>query len=122
MSTGQKQRTALASVLSVCPDILILDEPTRGMDYKRKSKLGKFLHELKMRGTTIVLITHDIEFAVEYCDRTVIMFNGEIVADGNKQEVLKDNLYYSSQINKLFYGIEEVVTFEEAMRLIEGAW
>ena len=122
LSTGQRQRTALASVLSVRPDILILDEPTRGMDYERKSKLGNFLCQLKTRGTTIVVITHDIEFAVEYCDRAVIMFNGEIVADGNKRDVLKDNLYYSSQINKVFYGFEEVVTFEEAMRLIEGTW
>lgn len=115
LSTGQKQRVALASVLSVGPEILILDEPTRGMDYQRKNDLGRLLLDLKLQGKTIILVTHDVEFAAEFCDRAVIMFNGEIAADGSKRDILKDNLYYSSQVNKLFYGIKEIITFEEAL-------
>ena len=114
LSTGQRQRTALASVLSVSPDILILDEPTRGMDYQNKRALADILTKAKKQGRTIILVTHDIEFAAELSNRVIIMFNGEVAADGERDEVLKNNLYYSSQMNKLFYGIADIMTFEEA--------
>lgn len=115
LSTGEKQRVALASVLSVFPRVLILDEPTRGMDYDKKNSLGELLLDLKKQDITIILITHDIEFAAEFCDRAVILFDGEIVASGTKDDVLKNNLYYSSQVSKLFHGIKDVVTFDRAL-------
>jgi energy-coupling factor transport system ATP-binding protein len=118
LSTGQRQRTALASVISVSPDILILDEPTRGMDYQNKRALADILKKARKQGMTIILVTHDIEFAAQVSDRVIIMFNGETVADGKSYEVLKNNLYYSPQMNKLFYGIADVMTFEEAELLI----
>lgn len=119
LSVGQKLRVVLAIILSAYPNILILDEPTRGMDYLNKAELGKLLLELKNQGVTIILATHDVEFAGEFCDRVVILFNGEIVADGNKKDVLVNNLYYSTQISKLFYGIRDVVVFEEAKKYLK---
>lgn len=121
LSAGQKQMAVLASILSVRPEILLLDEPTRGMDYRRKRKLGELLAELKSQGKTIILSTHDVEFAAEYCERAIILFNGEIAADGNKKEVLRDNLYYSTQASRLLYGMSDAVTFAEAERWIERA-
>jgi len=114
LSSGQKQRTALASIMCMLQEIILLDEPTRGMDYTNKQALGEMLLDLQNIGTTIVLVTHDVDFAAEYCDRVIIMHDGEIIGDGTKEEVLKSNLYYSSQISKLFNGFGDFVTFKEA--------
>ncbi len=120
LSMGQRQRTVLASVLSVSPEILLLDEPTRGMDYMNKNRLGQVLLDLKAKGTTIVLVTHDVEFAAEFSDRLIIMFNGEIAADGEKRAVLKDGLYYTTQLGRLFHGVEDIYTFEDAQRWLSA--
>jgi len=115
LSSGQKQRTALASVMCMAQDIILLDEPTRGMDYTNKESLGEMLLNFKNNGTTIILVTHDVDFAAEYCDRVVLMFEGQIIGDGAKQDILKNNLYYSSQVSKLFNGAEDFVTYKEAL-------
>ncbi|MGE5474337.1 MAG: ABC transporter ATP-binding protein [Ignavibacteriales bacterium] len=82
LSTGQRQRTALASIMCMFQDVLLLDEPTRGMDYTNKKALGELLQILKNEGTTIVLVTHDTDFAAEYSDRVILMNEGEIIKDG----------------------------------------
>lgn len=82
LSTGQKQRTALASVMCMFQNILLLDEPTRGMDYINKKALGELLQTLKNKGAAIVLVTHDMDFAAEYSDRIILMNEGEIIEDG----------------------------------------
>lgn len=119
LSGGEKQRLAIASILVMNPKILLLDEPTRGLDLEVKNKLGKVLKNLNEQGTTILMITHDVEFSSNYCNRFILMFNREIVADGNREEVLSDGIYYNTTLNKLFKNIDNTIfTEEEAMDFI----
>ena len=125
LSGGQKQRVALASVVAIQPRILILDEPTRGMEYRLKHELMDFLREYAGRGNTVILVTHDVETVAEYADRVVLLSNGEIVADGNKRQVLSQALLFSPQINQLVqafteYGIpDDILTVAELLEIIK---
>lgn len=96
-------------MLVLKPKIIFLDEPTRGLDYENKKRLGFFLRKLNKDGTAIVLVTHDVEFASEFCRRFILLFNGEIIADGGREDILSDSIYYTTQINKIFGGINDKV-------------
>lgn len=119
LSGGEKQRVAIACTLVSNPDILILDEPTRGMDSLAKDNLGKIIKGLAVKGKSIVLITHDANFAADYCDSVMLMFDGEIVAKGDAKDILYDSIYYSSQVAKLFKNKCKVIGSEEAIRLLK---
>jgi len=125
LSGGERQRVALASVLVAGPELLLLDEPTRGMDYRLKNDLGNLLRRQNEQGLTTVLVTHDVEFAAEYARQVAVMFDGRIVAAGSKQQILAGSAFYSPQIARLFNGIAgDVLTVSDAvekMRLIGGA-
>lgn len=101
------------------PDILILDEPTRGMDSTAKEKLGGIIKELSSRGKSIVLITHDADFAGDYVDSVVLMFNGEIVAKGAANAILYNSIYYSPQIAKVFKKKCRVIKSEDAIEILK---
>lgn len=119
LSSGERQRAALASVLVTRPDLLVLDEPTRGLDYRLKAGLGSFLAGRAATGTGVVLVTHDVEFAAEYATRVILMFAGRIVSDGSRHETLGQSVFYSSQIGKLCRGIgDDILTFAEAVERI----
>jgi energy-coupling factor transport system ATP-binding protein len=119
LSSGERQRVALASILVTDPDILLLDEPTRGLDNSLKEKIGVILQKLKEREKTIIVVTHDIEFAGEYLENISLMFKGSIVQTGNKYEVLGKGIYYSTQMNKLFDGfVDNIVTLNDAKNII----
>lgn len=121
LSGGERQRVALGTVLVTQPDVLLLDEPTRGLDVELKHQLGEILKFLNSQGTSILLITHDVEFAAEISDRVIIMSDGEIVADGNRREVLANSLYYAPQINRLFKGInDKVLNLTESKQIINN--
>ena len=113
LSGGEKERLALATILITEPDILLLDEPTRGLDYKSKEKLGKMLLDLvKDSNKTVIIVTHDMNFVSEYCDETILMLNGEVISSGSMREVLKEGIYYTSTAHKLS-GHKEIVKKEE---------
>lgn len=117
LSGGQRQRVAIASILVLKPDIILLDEPTRGIESELKIKLGQILKKLNMQGTTIILITHDVDFAALFCRRFVLLFNGSIAADGTKKEVLSGGIFYTTSINKLLKEkSSNIFTLEEALR------
>ena len=122
LSSGEKQRVALSSVMAAQPQILILDEPTRGLDYKLKKNLMHYLVEYKKEGGTILLITHDIELTAEFGKRVLLMSEGNIIADGTKHQVLANSLHFSPQINRLIqpftkYGISsDTLTVDEMLR------
>ncbi len=117
LSGGQRQRVAIASILVLKPEIILLDEPTRGLESALKSKLGHILKKLNAEGTAIILVTHDTDFASSFCKRYMLMFNGSIVADGGKQEVLADGIFYTTSINKLLRDKNRnIFTLEEALR------
>ena len=116
LSGGERQRVALASVLVRSPRVLLLDEPTRGLDAHLKTEMGEYLLDLAADGVSIIIVTHDIEFVAEYARRVLIMFTGEIVADGDKRAVMNNSLYYAPQLNKMFRGFYEgVITFQDAL-------
>ena len=106
LSGGEKQRVALASVLAAQPRILVLDEPTRGLEYHLKSELMQFLSEYRRQGNTVILVTHDVEIAAEYAARVVILSEGKVVVDGEKHDVLAQALLFSPQINRLLRAFE----------------
>lgn len=92
-SHGEKKRISVASILTMNPKILILDEPTAGQDYASYTRFMDFVSGLMGTVKTIILITHDTDLAIEYTDRTVILSNGRIVADGPTREVLANEEY-----------------------------
>ena len=125
LSGGEKQRVALASVLAIQPKILILDEPTRGMEYRLKSELMNFLNEYASQGNTVILITHDVETVAEYADRVILLSEGKIVVDGNKRDVLSRALLFSPQINRLVQAFEKygvpgnILTVDELLQILK---
>lgn len=90
LSYGQKKRVTICSILVLEPEIMILDEPTAGQDYRNYTRIMEFLKELNGRGITIVMITHDMHLMLEYADRSIVFNGGEIIADKSCAEVLTD--------------------------------
>ncbi|TLS47268.1 ATP-binding cassette domain-containing protein [Streptomyces montanus] len=101
LSEGQRLALALAVVLTARPPLLLLDEPTRGLDYAAKSRLVTVLRELASQGRAIVLATHDVELAAELSHRVVILADGEPVADGPTGEVVVASPSFAPQIAKI---------------------
>jgi energy-coupling factor transport system ATP-binding protein len=116
LSVGERQRVALASILVAEPQILLLDEPTRGLDYQQKEALTAFLEQEKGRGRTIIMATHDVELAAQCADRVVLLGEGQVVVDGPARQVMSESLIFASQINKLFRD-PALVTVADVLRL-----
>ena len=87
LSKGQRQRLAVAAILAMRPDILIVDEPTTGQDYHSVTAIMQLLRELQQQGKTIVIITHDMTLVTEYCQRIVAFLEGEVSFTGTPQQV-----------------------------------
>jgi energy-coupling factor transport system ATP-binding protein len=102
LSVGERQRVALAAVLVSEPELLLLDEPTRGLDYAQKKALIAFLEAQKAYGRTVIVVTHDVELVAQCAERVVLMGDGEIVVDGPTREVMSDSQVFATQIAKLF--------------------
>lgn len=102
LSGGERERAALAAVLVGVPRLLLLDEPTRGMDYSRKRALGRILREQCADGVAVIMATHDVELVGELATRVVLLGDGEIVADGSPRTVLSGSLTFATQMNKLY--------------------
>ncbi|MDX2393461.1 ATP-binding cassette domain-containing protein [Streptomyces sp. DK15] len=101
LSEGQRLTLALALVLTGRPALLLLDEPTRGLDYAAKARLVGLLRELAARGHAIVLATHDVELAADLAHRVVILAGGEVVADGPTAEVVVSSPAFAPQVAKI---------------------
>jgi energy-coupling factor transport system ATP-binding protein len=104
LSVGERERAALAAVLVSAPKLLLLDEPTRGMDGARKQALMRILAAERDNGVAVVMATHDVELVAEWADRIILLGDGEIVADGAPRDILAGSLTFATQINKLFGG------------------
>ena len=90
LSYGQKKRVSIASILVLDPDIILLDEPTAGQDFRHYTEIMDFLENINARGTTVVLITHDMHLMLEYTPRAVVFHGGRILADTSAAAVLND--------------------------------
>lgn len=104
LSGGEIQKCAFAKILLADPKIIVLDECTKGMDSFAKKALGDVLASLKAEGRTILLVTHDLEFAAQYCDRCGLLFDGKIVAEDNAVEFFSHNRFYTTAAARLTRG------------------
>jgi len=102
LSAGERQRVALAAVLVGDPELILLDEPTRGLDYGQKTALVSFLQGLRGAHKTVVVVTHDVELVAQCAERVILLGDGEVVVDGPVREVMSGSQVFASQINKLF--------------------
>ena len=102
LSAGERQRVALAAVLVSDPALILLDEPTRGLDYTQKAALAGFLQDQKRRGKTVVMVTHDVELVAQCAERVILLGDGEIAVDGPVRTVMTGSQVFASQVNKLF--------------------
>jgi energy-coupling factor transport system ATP-binding protein len=101
LSEGQRLTLALAVVLTARPPLLLLDEPTRGLDYGAKARLVTLLRGLAAEGHAIVLATHDVELAAELAHRVVLLAEGEVIADGPTAEVVVSSPSFAPQVTKI---------------------
>ena len=120
LSEGQRLALALAIQLSAQPRLVLLDEPTRGLDHIAKTALARRLRELARDGA-VVVATHDVEFAASCADRVLLMADGEIVADGDAHEVLRSSPLLSPQVAKVLPDAGVLTVAEVAARLAELA-
>lgn len=104
LSEGQMLALVLAIQLGARPALLLLDEPTRGLDYPTKSRLTRLLQELKVEGTAMIVATHDVEFVADTADRVLVMADGDIVADGPTADVVTSSPIFAPQVAKILPG------------------
>ena len=118
LSGGEVQRAALAKVLLNEPRLLLLDEPTKGLDAFFKEKLAALLRSLTARGTTVLMVSHDIEFCASYADRCALFFDGDAVTTNPPRRFFASNSFYTTAANRISRGLfENAVTVEEVVEL-----
>lgn len=101
LSGGEQQRLALAKILLLKPKLLLMDEPTKGMDQAFKSEFAEIMAKLKSHGVTIFMISHDIEFCAKYADRCGLFFDGNIVTSNPPREFFSGNNFYTTSSNRM---------------------
>lgn len=113
------QKAALACMLLGKPQVLFIDEPTKGMDPVSKKHLAQILKQLHDEGLTIVMVTHDIEFAAKNVKSCAMMFDGSITVEGTPEDLFKGNYFYTTAINRATQdsNVPEVLTMEEALEI-----
>lgn len=122
LSGGEQQRAALAKVLLLDPDILLMDEPTKGLDAEFKQILAEILQVLSRRGVTILMVSHDIEFCARYAHRCALFFDGGIVNDARPRAFFSGNSFYTTSANRMARPlIPEAVTAEDVIAACGGS-
>ncbi|MGG3563047.1 energy-coupling factor transporter ATPase [Neobacillus rhizosphaerae] len=102
LSGGELQKAALACVLLRKPELLLLDEPTKGLDPISKENLANILHDLRSSGMTIFMSTHDVEFAAQYATKCGMLFQGKITSEDEPKKFFKGNFFYTTMIQRIF--------------------
>ena len=105
LSGGEQQRAALAKVLLKSPEILLLDEPTKGMDAKFKGVFADILRTLKQSGVTVVMVSHDVSFCAAYADCCAMFFDGGVTSTGHPRAFFAGNTFYTTAANRMTRGI-----------------
>jgi len=104
LSGGEQQRAALAKVLLLDPEILLLDEPTKGLDAEFKQVFAVILKTLRRRGVTVFMVSHDVEFCAEFADRCALFFDGNVVSQGRPRQFFSGNSFYTTSANRMARG------------------
>ena len=119
LSGGEQQRLALAKVLLLRPKILLMDEPTKGIDNHYKKELGEILRKLSEHGVTILMISHDVEFCAQYADRTGLFFQGNVVTSEESKKFFAGNNFYTTAANRMARNyFPNAVTVEDVVKAI----
>lgn len=119
LSGGEQQRLALAKVLLLRPKILLMDEPTKGIDNHYKKELGEILRKLSEHGVTILMISHDVEFCAQYADRTGLFFQGNVVTSEESKKFFAGNNFYTTAANRMARNyFPNAVTVEDVVNAI----
>ena len=127
LSGGERQRLALALVMAGraadgrLPGLVSLDEPTRGMDRARKEELAGWAGELAQRGASVVVATHDVEFASVFAERVVLLGDGELIADGPVAEILSGGWYFATEVARIL-GAAGAISPEQGAELLRRHW
>lgn len=118
LSGGEQQRAALAKVLLTEPKILLLDEPTKGIDNFFKLKFAEILGRLKEKGVTILMVSHDVEFCAKYADRVGMFFDGSVVTTNTPKLFFSQNSFYTTAANRMSRHIfDNAITNEDVIKL-----
>ena len=119
LSGGEKQKVGLAKIILLDADIVLLDEPTKGLDSYYKKELVQKILKLKDLGKTIIIVTHDIEFAAMVSNRVGLLFDKKIINSLKCRDFFKKNSFYTTEINKITKGIldEEIIMCEEVIAI-----
>ena len=120
LSEGQRLGVALALVLATGPDVILLDEPTRGLDYASKHRLVEVLDRLALHGHAVVLATHDVEVVAQLADRVIVLADGDVVADGPAREVVSHSPIFAPQVAKIL-APQPWLTVAEVAAVLLGA-
>lgn len=119
LSGGEQQRLALAKLMLIDPDIFLLDEPTKGIDPEFKLEYGDILKQLKTRGKTIIIVSHDIEWEASISDRCALMFDGSIAAIEPVKDFFSGNHFYTTAAARIAGGmIENAITVEDIFKAL----
>lgn len=118
LSGGELQRAGLAKIMLLNPSILLLDEPTKGLDAHNKEEVGKLLLNLKQKGLTIVIVSHDIEFSARYSDRCSMFFDGIVVSQDHTRKFFRGNNFYTTVANRMSRDVfEDAILYEDVVNL-----
>ena len=121
LSGGEQQRAALAKVLLLDPELLLLDEPTKGLDAEFKVVLAEILQTLLARGVTILMVSHDVEFCARYAHRCALFFDGSIVTQGTPRDFFSGNSFYTTSANRMARSLlPDAVTPEDIIAACGG--
>ena len=121
LSGGEQQLVALSKVLAKKPRLILMDEPTKGLDVVKKEEFVQLLYKLKENGVSVLIVTHDVEFAAECADRCCFVFRGQIISDGTPRSCFSQNSFYTTAVSRMARGmLDGAVTVADAACLLRG--
>lgn len=121
LSGGEQQKAALAKLLLLQPKIILLDEPTKGLDVRAKQQLAQILRSLQQQDVTLVIVTHDIEFSAKYSDRCALFFDGIVVSEGMPRTFYSGNNFYTTAAHRISRNqLVNAITPEDVVTLCKS--
>jgi len=119
LSGGEQQKLGLCKVLLTNPEVVLLDEPTKGLDAHFKREFAEILMALQEKDVSVIMVSHDIEFCAMVCDRCGMIFDGQIVSSGVPEEFFGGKKFYTTQTARIFKGFSDrIILAEDAIDIL----